>query len=837
MNLKIRILIAIVIILTCSHNLLFAYDGVVHSKINEKAVREASQLDFMLKSNLDLSEGVNTLLSKKGKTNKIWQWIAYGGEAEDFNFGIFGLFPDATITYASTRAFNHFHDPLKAWDEAGFDDPFKSLYIAHYHRPPVSSILWGLNPGQQDFSANETGDWSWGKARELFYIYLTGHDFSGNLVASSKEEKEASFADCFRAVGQVMHLLEDMSVPLHTRNDGHILPQFGLGRWTYETYVSKNLKHLDYNPDQPGNYPSPDLLNDPQPDPIYADLAPITGLFDRNQYNPGGATPASDAAIGLAEYSNANFLTNDTLWKNPHPVLSETNLDASVWLNPEKADAADGVQDSRIYFGKSTGEPVDHLVAAGYWYYQLYMWNKPELKYAFIVDEKCYADYASKLIPRAVGYSATLLDYFFRGTMAIGNVTVQGDGFWINGLDFEVRNSTLLPDGSTVEPFENGSLSLAYRYMLSGVSEPQFGLAADIYAVDDLSDPINDDFVSISAAFPDDAPIPPEATNVTFTLVFRGRLGGEDNAVAAKVFHGSSWIAYAYQPGGQPNPSHIYTVSPDGSDRQKITGDAWDLGAFFSPDWGPHNMLLAFESEYDECQFGDPECYWNPRDIVVVDMNTGYITQRLRVDDDSHAHPIRTLIHPSFSPDGSRLAAAAIGFGSNGTNFYGLVVFDANTGSWHYINSYGYWDRDLTAAYTGPVDWSPLGDKIAYAIPDGAYSHGANIHTISPDGTGDVQLTYGDDNNHTPCWSPDGRRIVFVSDRDGQGSWDIWIMDQYGQNMSKILDCGSNCGNPGFSPDGSKIVFDSVTRIYTVNIDGTGLSQIETDAGNPSWSN
>ena len=187
MNLKIRILIAIVIILTCSHNLLFAYDGVVHSKINEKAVREASQLDFMLKSNLDLSEGVNTLLSKKGKTNKIWQWIAYGGEAEDFNFGIFGLFPDATITYASTRAFNHFHDPLKAWDEAGFDDPFKSLYIAHYHRPPVSSILWGLNPGQQDFSANETGDWSWGKARELFYIYLTGHDFFGNTVDSSKE--------------------------------------------------------------------------------------------------------------------------------------------------------------------------------------------------------------------------------------------------------------------------------------------------------------------------------------------------------------------------------------------------------------------------------------------------------------------------------------------------------------------------------------------------------------------------------------------------------------------------------------------------------------------------
>ena len=144
-------------------------------------------MDSFLKTQIGIPKGIYSELLKGHKTKRIWQWLAYGGEAEDFNFGIFGLFPDATITYASTRAFNHFHDPLKTWDEAEYDDLFRSLYIANYHRPPVSSILWGLNPGQQDFSANETGDWSWGKARELFYIYLTGHDFFGNTVDSSKE--------------------------------------------------------------------------------------------------------------------------------------------------------------------------------------------------------------------------------------------------------------------------------------------------------------------------------------------------------------------------------------------------------------------------------------------------------------------------------------------------------------------------------------------------------------------------------------------------------------------------------------------------------------------------
>jgi hypothetical protein len=828
---RILLIVSIIATIIFFSNFLWAYNGDVHIQLNESAAN-FSQLNTTLITNLNMPNGVETELKKGRKAISIRKWLSYGGEAEDF--GQFGK-----IDLPRTRASNHFHDPLKTWNEAGLDNPWITwIYYSNYWQSPVSIILWGFNPGQQDFTENKTGDWSWGKARENYYAYFTGKDFSGETIAAGEDEREAKLVDCFRAVGQVMHLLEDMSVPLHTRNDTHILPLFGKGRWTYETYTAKNRELLDYVPNQPGNYPSPDLLNDPQPASGYNDLVPLTGLFDRNQYNQGDTSPASDASIGLAEYSNANFLTNDTLWEYPHPALEETNYDESVWLTPETIDAEDGKQDNRIYFGKETGEPIDHLMAAGYWYRYLLRGDKPELKYAFIVDEECFAEYASKLIPRAVGYSATLLDYFFRGTMDVREIKMQGDGYRISGLDFEVKNTTLMADGSTVEPFGIGSLNLAYRYTLPGYTEPVFGLASGIYDVDDLLDPINDDFVSVSISFPEDGYIPPNAINVTFTLVFRGRLGNEDDAVVAKVFQKPSWIAYSYRPDGWPNPSHIYTVSPDRSDRSKITHDDWFLGYFFSPDWGPHNMSLAFENGYDDCT-GIIGCNRTPRDIIVVDTASGNIINRLNINDESHAYPIHSLAHPSFSPDGSRLAAAAIGLGTDESDFYAVVVFDVQTGSWNYINGYEYWDRGLTQASLSSVSWSPLGDKIAYAIYDDGNSEGMNIHAISPNGNDDVQLTFGDSINSDPSWSSDGEQIVFISNRDGGEYLDIWIMDKIGENMNRIINCSSSdCASPSFSPDGSKIVFSQGMTVYTADSNGDKdtITLLEEYAELPSWS-
>ena len=52
---------------------------------------------------------------------------------------------------------------------------------------------------------------------------------------------------------------------------------------------------------------------------------------------------------------------------------------------------------------------------------------------------------------------------------------------------------------------------------------------------------------------------------------------------------------------------------------------------------------------------------------------------------------------------------------------------------------------------------------------------GLNIYRINPDGSNQVQLTVAAGDNYMPASSPDGRFIVFVSDR--KGSSNIWRMN------------------------------------------------------------
>ena len=235
-------------LIAMNYTILWAYDGDVHYKINENAT-SASKLNLILQEQLGLSNGQESNLKGKNAegvevTQKIWEWISYGGKAEDYG-------KKGEDDFISTRAYNHFHNPLEDWNNAGLNNlALDNLYYLSYSEYPVSPILWGLNPGQQDFEKNTTGDWSWGKAKESFYVFLTGNSIDGDILAITEDDRNAYFADCFRSLGQTMHLLQDMSVPLHTRNDVHIFP---IGKmedykifWNYETYTLKNVQFLDY---------------------------------------------------------------------------------------------------------------------------------------------------------------------------------------------------------------------------------------------------------------------------------------------------------------------------------------------------------------------------------------------------------------------------------------------------------------------------------------------------------------------------------------------------------------------------------------------------------------
>jgi Tol biopolymer transport system component len=141
---------------------------------------------------------------------------------------------------------------------------------------------------------------------------------------------------------------------------------------------------------------------------------------------------------------------------------------------------------------------------------------------------------------------------------------------------------------------------------------------------------------------------------------------------------------------------------------------------------------------------------------------------------------------------------------------------------------------DATTINVHP-NWSPDGARIAFASDrDGNFE----LYTIAPDGTGLSRLTFSarqqEDN---PNWSPDGRLIVHdacVSPTypcPGSPNYEIFVMRADGSSRRRLTNDPSIDWNPAWSPDGAEIVFRSDrspdgTELWKMNADGSGVVQL-----------
>jgi TolB protein len=115
-----------------------------------------------------------------------------------------------------------------------------------------------------------------------------------------------------------------------------------------------------------------------------------------------------------------------------------------------------------------------------------------------------------------------------------------------------------------------------------------------------------------------------------------------------------------------------------------------------------------------------------------------------------------------------------------------------------------------------------------------------SIFEANPDGSGLKRLTTEKGYHAEGSFSPDGKHIVFCSNRDG--NLELYIMDQDGKNVRKLT-CAPKCynGGPFFAPDGKRVVFRSDRKkkdhlqLYVINSDGTGERALTDDLNWVHW--
>lgn len=451
---------------------LLGFDAeVVHREINRNAGKQ-SGLGKYLKSELLINKGLDAIFDG----NEVAILLENGGEAED----------------AIPRPINHFHDPLKPWESAG--------------NAGSSALLWA----QQD--SNES---SWNKARQNYYQCLT---------TGSPEAYAATFTN----LGQLMHLVSDMAVPAHVRNDPHleVLVSPYVKITHFEVYAKKEYGSLNYA----GTSFNPGLDFFPQAKSSDIAPTPISALFDIDAYSGGNPEVTRGSAVGLAEYTNANFLSEGTIFADyPYPALTETTYE-DVYVEPKVFIAEDNQEDMVKYVMRKD-DPTFKIAAISYWANDSFEAEPVIYGDTLILDDEVFKDYAQRLVPRAVGYSSALLDYFFRGKLDVAAVPIiMDDTIW--GISFFIKNMTpteeALTEGAFIITYSpngtlpDGSLDVTQTVTSTVSDAVPFEGSTDIDLW--LDQPIH--IADIETLH-----------NATCSIAFKGILGHEPDAVVGKVFN------------------------------------------------------------------------------------------------------------------------------------------------------------------------------------------------------------------------------------------------------------------------------------------------------------
>lgn len=279
-----------------------------------------------------------------------------------------------------------------------------------------------------------------------------------------------------------------------------------------------------------------------------------------------------------------------------------------------------------------------------------------------------------------------------------------------------------------------------------------------------------------------------------------------------------SRITFASDRGGG-SFKEIYVMDWDGANVEKITNHK---SVALSPAWSPDGSKVAYTAFVQRAKTKTRNA-----DMFVYDINANkrwLVSYRQGINSGAAFHP---------NGDGKSLF---------------LTISQGGTPDIYKMSLDGDLQGKITNGPRGAMNVepaiSPDGKKIAFSSDR---SGQPMIYIMNIDGSNPKRVTFAGKYNATPSWSPDGKKIAFAGWSDDH--FDIFTMNEDGTGMIRITSSKKPNGkwaqneDPVFSPDGRHLMYTSnrtgTNQLYISNLDGSDERRITADNENyfkPKWS-
>ena len=556
-------------------------------------------------------------------------WLMRGTIREDDGRTGFGSNPDDDPMGQYNRFCNHFYDPVHntklttvtcgndgvtsaplwalgvkglAAPAGGFNKPVPlspadQSRRNHYTLQDAREAMWraltlrAYKDAAGTLQIDQAGDFR--RLPAPIHSTIGPYPFSANQVRAERQFRDAYWATTFFSLGTMLHLNQDMAQPQHSRIEIHPF----LKRKEFESYIEaralaefkRTYKSTYQNMGQEIQLASLSYLpanGIPLASPAFSNLSDFW------------STATTDIAngLGLADFGNSKFFS--AAHNLGTPTYSLPSNEPSAYVRAVDVDARGyhhvyltGQVVDPLYQTTSTirmtrpsllaeifrdlglppyGQPIDNGSEPG-WY---------------TLDSSIFDDQAKLLIPRAVSYSAGIINYFFRGSMQI---TAPDEGVY--GLvDHAIESDKdsggfrtiklKLANATPNETPGNGVLVAVVKYHRNGCYNADLSGAQPVDFVEAYyTCRSTDEEIAVSRPmvvaglattptqysfeFPQKLPI--NATDVYLQVVFRGQLGNEPDAVivATKDLYEPTFFSYQ-------NDADYISVGDDVYTRQQI---------------------------------------------------------------------------------------------------------------------------------------------------------------------------------------------------------------------------------------------------------------------------